>query len=280
LFLQLSRGVGEFKHKSSHRNSIRCITGAPAYIPEMVQPQPSVMAELHDFNGASRVLVDSKSCPRQNKVSTSKELLHARSNVSGLPTQPRYHLINRSSSVKNPPTVKSRSSTSDFRHQLVGSVERSASTKMGSVSANSSLSDKMSLLRQPRNYQNQNRIRALNRRHKIMNSKGEIDLLSKEKAHDQPDFSLGRDPKAMFDNALVRQNQLCGPEQPNQNMLEQLWSSTCSSTSSGSIDDFQTSSSSDTSDNSNLSSLGVIAKDQWKMTFRKVFARTCAYVFY
>ncbi|GJN22862.1 hypothetical protein PR202_gb10464 [Eleusine coracana subsp. coracana] len=48
------------------------------------------------------------------------------------------------------------------------------------------------------------------------------------------------------------------------------------STSGDSIDDFQVSSSSVTSDNSNLSSLGVIAKDQWKMTFKKVYCPLAA----
>jgi hypothetical protein len=134
------------------------------------------MAELHDFDGASRVLVDSMSCSRQNKISTSKELLHARSNVSELPAHPRYSLISRSNSVKNPPTVKS---CSDFWHQLFASAEISASTKMGSASANSSLSEKMSLLRQPQNgntYKSRSGISALNRRHKIMNSKAEINM--------------------------------------------------------------------------------------------------------
>jgi hypothetical protein len=79
----------EFKHKSSHRNSERCISGAQTIIPEIAEPQPSVMVELLDFDGASRVLVDSMSCLRHNKISIIKELLHERSNVSGLPAHPR-----------------------------------------------------------------------------------------------------------------------------------------------------------------------------------------------
>jgi hypothetical protein len=146
------------------------------------------MVELHDFDGASRVLVDSMSCLRHNKISIIKELLHERSNVSGLPAHPRYRLISSCNSVKNPSTVKS---CSNIKHQLVGSFERSASTKMGSASANSSLSEKMSLLRRPQNggtYQSRSRISALNRRHKIVNSKAEIHMLSKEKVHEQSNW--------------------------------------------------------------------------------------------
>jgi hypothetical protein len=270
LFLQISWCIGEFKHKSSHRNSERCISGAHKIIPEIAEPQPSVMAELHDFDGASRVLVDSMSCLRHNKISISKELLHERSNVSGLLAHPRYRLISSCNSVKNPPTVKSCSS---IKHQLVGSAERSASTKMGSASANSSLSEKMPLLRQPQNggtYQSRSRISALNQRHKIVNSKEEINMLSKEKVHEQSDFSLGIHSTAILNNALVRQNQLCSSEPLNQQTPEVLWSCTCSSTCSDNIDDFHVSSSCDTSDNSTFSSLGVIAKDEWKMAFKKV----------
>ncbi|GJM97071.1 hypothetical protein PR202_ga13969 [Eleusine coracana subsp. coracana] len=264
-------------------SDFRCSTGSTSQddsrnVPEIAQPRPSVMAELHDFDGTSGGLIDSLSRSRHNGISTSKELLHVRSNVSGLHTQPRYHIINQSNSVKNPPTEKSCANMSDFRHQLVRNAERSASAKMGSASANSSLSEKMSLLRELQNcgnYQSRNRISALNRRHKIVNAK-EINLLSKEKVHDQPDFSLGRQSKAMLDNAFVRQNQLCFSESLNQKTLEQSWSSTCSSTSGDSIDDLQVSSSSVASDNSNLSSLGVIAKDQWKMTFKKVYCPLAA----
>jgi hypothetical protein len=139
---------------------------------------------------------------RHNKISIIKELLHERSNDSGLPAHPRYRLINSCNSVKNPLTVKSCSS---IKHQLVGSAERSASTKMGSASANSSRSEKMSLLRQPQNggtYQSRSRI-ALNRRHKIVNSKAEINVLSKEKVHEQSDFSQGIHSTTMLNNALV-----------------------------------------------------------------------------
>jgi hypothetical protein len=157
--------------KSSYRNSESCISGAPTNIPEIIKPQPFVMTELHDFDGASYVLVDSMSCSRQNKISTSKELLHARSNVSELPAHTRYRLISRCNSVKNPTTVNSCSSTSDFWHQLFANAEISASTKMGSASSNSSLSVKISLLCQPQNgntYQSRSRVTALNRRHKVV----------------------------------------------------------------------------------------------------------------
>ncbi|TVU44383.1 hypothetical protein EJB05_03820, partial [Eragrostis curvula] len=266
----LSRDVGELKHKSAYRNS--CLPGAQTNVTGTCHLRPSVMAELHDFDGASGIHVDSMSGPRKNKISTSKELLQARSTVSGLPTQLKYCLTNRSNSAKNPPTGKSCSNTSDFRHQLVRNAERS-------VSANISLSEKMSLLHRQQdggNHQSRNRISALNRRHRIVNSRGENDLSSKEKVHGQPEFSLGRYSQALFDNGLVRQNQRCCSEALNQKTFEQLWSSTCSSTSGDSIDDFQISSSSDTSDNSNLSSLGVIAKDQWKMTFKKVYCPLAA----
>lgn len=232
-------------------------------------------------HGSSAVLVDSQKASWQKHNRTNKiELCHARRTVSGLPIQPKYYPNNASSNLKNPPTVKSCNDMSDFSYQLVRSAERSASTKMGLASANCSLSEKMSLLRKPRhgdNHRNQNRISVLNRRHKIVNCRGAIDLLNTEMVHDQLDSSLGTHSQALLNNALVREKQLCCSDLLNQKVSEELWSRTYSESekiicfSSGdSIDGFQVSSSSDTSDSSNLSSLGVVPNDQWKMTFKKV----------
>ncbi|XP_062214156.1 uncharacterized protein LOC133915139 isoform X2 [Phragmites australis] len=291
LLLQLSWDVGEYKHKSSHRSSIRCLPDAQRNVTENSHLQPSVIAELNGCDWASGFLADSQktsiSWPRENKISTKNELCHASSTVPGLPIRPKYHLNNPNNNVKNPPTVKSCSNMNNFSYQLVKRGERSASTKMGSTSANCSLSEKMSLLRQPRNggnHQNQNRISALNRRCKIVNSVGAINQLSIEKVHDQPGSSLGKHSQALFNNALVRQNQLCRSEQLNQKAPEQSWSSTYSESekvgcfsSADSINDLHVSSSSDTSDNSNLSSLGVVANDQW-MTFKKVYCPLVAHL--
>ncbi|XP_062212840.1 uncharacterized protein LOC133913650 [Phragmites australis] len=281
--------VGEFKHKSSHRSSIRCLPDAQRNVTEISHMQSSVIVEINGCDAPSGVLADSQkiSIPwtRENKISTNNDLCHASSTDSGLPIRPKYHLFNSSNNVKNPPAVKSCSNMNRFSYQLVKRAERSASTKMGSTSPNCSLSEKMSLLHQPRNggnHQNQNRISALNRRHKIVNPREAINLLSIERVHDQPDSSLGRHSQAMFDNALVRQNQLCCSEQLNQKTPEQLWSSVSSEcekavcfSSGDSVDDLQVSSSSDTSDNSNLSSLGF-ANDQWKMTFKKIYCPLAA----
>jgi hypothetical protein len=154
---------------------------------------------------------------------------------------------------------------------------------MGLTSTNCSLSGKMSLLRQPwhgDNHQNQNRISALNRRHKIVSPIGATDLLNKDKVHEHLNSSLERHSQALLNNALIREKQLCCLDVLNQKGPEQTWSSTYSESekilcfsSSDSIDDLQVSSSSDTSESSNLSSLGVIASDQWNATFKKVCTR-------
>ncbi|PAN44291.1 hypothetical protein PAHAL_9G032400 [Panicum hallii] len=280
----LSLDIGEFKHKSSYGGSARRLQ-SEINVTETSHMQPSVMAELDGFDAAGAVVADSQKTsipwPRENKTSSNIELCHVGSMVSGLPIRHKYCLNNPSSSLKNPPTVKSCSHMSDFSNQLVRSAERSASAKMGLTSANSSLSEKMSLLRQPRyggNHQNQNRISALNRRHKIVNSRGANDLLNTEKFHDRLDSSLGRHSQVLLNNALVREKQLCCSDLLNQKATEELWSSAYSESekivcffSGDSIDDLQVSSSSDTSDSSNLSSLGVVANDQWKMTFKKVY---------
>ncbi|RCV40215.1 hypothetical protein SETIT_9G034600v2 [Setaria italica] len=278
----LSSDIGEFKHKSSYGSSRRCHP-SERNITETSHVQPSVMTELDGFHSSGAVLVDSTFIPRlrENKTSSNIELCHTSSTVSGLSIRPKYYLNNPSSNLKNPPTVKSCSDMSDFSHQLVRSVKRSASTKMGLTSANSSLSEKMSLLRQPRyggNHQDQNCISTLNRRHKIVNPRGVNDLLNTEEVHDQLDYSLGGYSQALLNNALVREKQMYCSTVLNQKATEELWSPADSESekivcfSSGdSIDDLQVSSSSDTSDSSNLSSLGAVANNQWKMTFKKVY---------
>ena len=290
VLIQLSSDIGEFKHKSSYGGSARCFP-SEINVTETSHVQPLVMAEWDGFDAAGAVLVDSQKTsipwPRENKTPSNIESCHVSSMVSGLPIQHKYCLNNLTSSLKNPPTVKSCSDMSDFSYQLVRSAERSASTKMDLTSANSSLSEKMSLLHQPRyggNHQNQKRISALNRRHKVVNSRGTNDLLNTEKFHDQPDSSLGKHSQVLLNNALVREKQLCCSDLLNQKATEELWSPAYSESekivcfSSGdSIDDLQVSSSSDTSDSSNLSSLGVVANDQWKMTFKKVYTEIYHY---
>ncbi|OEL18991.1 hypothetical protein BAE44_0019992, partial [Dichanthelium oligosanthes] len=277
----LSSDIGKFKHKSSY--GIRCFS-SESDITETSHVQPSVIAELDGFDAAGAVIVDSQKTsipwPRENKTSSNIESCHASSTVSGMHIRPKYYLNNPTSNLKNPPTLKSCSDMSDLSYQLVKSAERSASAKMGLTSANFSLSEKMSLLRQPQhggNRQN-HRISALNRRHKIVNSRGAIDLLNTEKVDDQLDSSLGRHSQALLNNALVREKQLCCSDVLNQKATEELWNPAYSESekivcfSSGdSIDDLHVSSSSDTSDSSNLSSLGLVANDQWKMTFKKIY---------
>ncbi|KAL6636641.1 hypothetical protein ACP70R_024213 [Stipagrostis hirtigluma subsp. patula] len=275
----LSCDVAEFKRKSSQRSSMSGLPSAQRNVIETSKLQPS--------DSSNGLVVDSHKTsvlrPRENKIFTKKDCVHASSNFSGFSTQPKYWLSNHGNNVKNPPTIKSCSNMSDFSYQLVRRVERSFSTRMGS-SAVCSLSDKMSLLRQRNggNHQNQSRISALNRRHKIENPRGAINLPN-ILGHDQPDSSLRRHSQALLTNALVRQNPLCCSELPNQKAPEQLWSSMYSESekavcfsSCDSIDDLQVSTSSDTSENSNLSSLGAVADDQWKMTFKKVYCPLAA----
>ncbi|XP_021306549.1 uncharacterized protein LOC8057371 isoform X3 [Sorghum bicolor] len=261
LLIQLSLDIKDFKHKSSHRSSVRCLPSAQRNETEISHMQPVARGAQVD------------------KTFNDKGLCHASRTVSGMPIRPQYYLSSPNNNFKNPPTVKSCSEMSDFSYQLVRCAKRSASPKMGLTSTNCSLSEKMSLLRQPRhgdNHQNQNRISALNRRHKIVNPRGATDLLNKDKVHEQLNSSLERHSQALLNNALIREKQLCCSDMVNQKAPEQLWSSTYSESekilcfsSSDSNDDLQVSSSSDTSDSSNLSSLGVIASDQWNMTFKK-----------
>ncbi|CAL4936758.1 unnamed protein product [Urochloa decumbens] len=270
----LSSDTGEFKHKSSYGSSRRCLP-LERNITETSHVQHLVMAELDSFVDATSI-----PRPRENQTSSKVELRHASRTVSRLPIQPKYYLNNPSSNLKNHPTVKSSSDVSDFSYELVRSAKRSTSTKTALTSANSSLSEKMSLLRQPRygdNQHNQNRISVLNRRHRIVNPRRANDPLKTE-VHDQLDCSLGRHSQALLNNALIREKQQYCSDVPNQKATEELWSPAYSESekivcfSSGdSIDDLQVSSSSDTSDSSNLSSLDVVANNQWKMTFKKVY---------
>ncbi|KAJ1292969.1 hypothetical protein BS78_01G031800 [Paspalum vaginatum] len=269
----LSSDIGEFKHKTSHRNSIPCRPSARRNVTEIMYMQPVAMAESSISVSASEVQVD--------KTCNDKGFCHASSSVSGLHIRPKYYLGNPSNNLKNPSNVKSCGDTNDFSYRLVRSAKRSASSKMGLTSTNYSLSEKMSMLRQPRHgdsHYKQNHISALNQRYRIVDCRGSTDMLSKDEVHDQLDSSLGRHSQALLNNALVREKQLCCSDLLNQKEPEQLWSPAYSESekivcfSSGdSIDDLQVSSSSDTSDSSSLSSLGVIANDQWNMTFKKAY---------
>jgi hypothetical protein len=269
LLIQLSLYVEEFKHKSSHRSSVRCLPSAQGNVTEISRMQPV----------ARKVQVD--------MTFNDKGLCRASRTVSGMRIQPKYYISSPNNNLKNSPTVKSYSGMSDFNYQLVRSAKRSALPKMGLTSTNCSLSEKMSFLRQPRhgdNHQNQNRISALNRRNKIVNPRGAAHLLSKDKVHEHLNSSLERHSQALLSNALIREKQLCCSDILNQKEPEQLWSSAYSESekmlwfSSGdSIDDLQVSSSSDTSDSFNLSSLGVIDGDEWNTTFKRVCTRIYDY---
>ncbi|WVZ61063.1 hypothetical protein U9M48_010991 [Paspalum notatum var. saurae] len=268
----LSSDTGEFKRKTSHRNSLACRPSARRNVTETIHMQPLVMAESSGSVSASGVQVD--------KTCNDKGLCHASSTVSGLHFRPKYCLGNPSNNLKNPSTVKSCGDMNDFSHQLVRSAKSSASTKMGLTSTNCSLSEKMSMLRQPRHgdsHHNQNHISALNRRYRIADCRASTDVLSKDEVRDQLDSSLGRHSQALLNNALVREKQLCCSDLFNQKEPEQPWSPAYSESekilcfSSDSIDDLKVSSSSDTSDSSNFSSLGVVANDQWNMTFKKAY---------
>uniref|UniRef100_A0ACD5WC01 Uncharacterized protein n=1 Tax=Avena sativa TaxID=4498 RepID=A0ACD5WC01_AVESA len=174
---------------------------------------------------------------------------------------------------------KRSSGMNNFSYQLARSAGRPESTKMGPLSAKCSLSGKMSHLRQPRHCRsdrNQNCIVAVNQRHRIKRSGGAVGTLRKEEIHKQSGSSTGRHWQTLLDNALIRRRS----QPPNEESSEHLWSCTNSESdkavcfsSSGSIDDFQVSfpsDTSDTSDSSKFSSLGRVANDQWRMSFKKV----------
>jgi hypothetical protein len=154
---------------------------------------------------------------------------------------------------------------------------------MGPLSAKRSLSGKMSQLRPLRHghsNKNQNYIGTANQRYKVTRSGGAT--LRKEEIHKQSDSSSeGRHWQTLLDNALLRRMS----QTANEESSEQPWSCTNSESdkavclsSSGSMDDFHVcfpSDTSDTSDSSKFSSLGRVANDQWRMSFKKVLYRTC-----
>uniref|UniRef100_A0ACD5X5U5 Uncharacterized protein n=1 Tax=Avena sativa TaxID=4498 RepID=A0ACD5X5U5_AVESA len=174
---------------------------------------------------------------------------------------------------------KGSSGMHSFSYQLATSAGTPDCTKMGPLSAKRSLSGKMSHLRQPRHdrsNRNQNCIVAINQRHRVKRSGGAASTLRKEEIHKHSDSSTRRHWQTLLDNALIRRRS----QPPNEESSEQLWSCANSESdkavcfsSSGSIDDFQVSfpsDTSDTSDSSKFSSLGRVANDQWRMSFKKV----------
>ncbi|KAK1642825.1 hypothetical protein QYE76_060630 [Lolium multiflorum] len=175
---------------------------------------------------------------------------------------------------------KRSNGTDSFSHQLATSAGRPECTKMGPLSAKRSLSGKMSQLRPLRHghsNKNQNYIGAANQRYKVTRSGGAVNTLRKEDIHKQSDSSSeGRHWQTLLDNALLRRMS----QTANEESSEQPWSCTNSESdkavclsSSGSMDDFHVcfpSDTSDTSDSSKFSSLGRVANDQWRMSFKKV----------
>ncbi|XP_047071950.1 uncharacterized protein LOC124680984 [Lolium rigidum] len=174
---------------------------------------------------------------------------------------------------------KRSSGTNSFSHQLAISAGRSECTKMGPLSVKRSLPGKMSQLSPPwrgHNNRNQNYIGAVNQRRKVTRSGGAVNTLRKEEIHKQSDSSEGRHWQTLLDNALLRRRS----QTANEESSEQPWSCTNSESdkavclsSSGSMDDFHVcfpSDTSDTSDSSKFSSLGRVANDQWRMSFKKV----------
>jgi hypothetical protein len=158
---------------------------------------------------------------------------------------------------------------------------------MGPLSAKFFISRKMSHLDQPRHgrrNKNQNYIAVVNQ-HKVTRSGAAVNTLRKEENHRLSDSSTGRHWQILLENALLRKRS----QPPKEESSEQLWSCTNSESdkavcfsSSGSIDDFQVSfpsDTSDTSDSSKFSSLGRVASDQWRMSFKKVFYRSCYYYY-
>jgi hypothetical protein len=135
--------------------------------------------------------------------------------------------------------------------------------------------------RHGRSNKNQNYIGVVNQRRKVTRSGAADNTLRKEEIHRHSDSSTGRHWQTLLDNALLRRRSQLLKEE----LSEQQWSCTNSESdkavyfsSSGSINDFQVSFPSDTSetsDSSKFSSLGRVANDQWKMSFKKVFYRSC-----
>lgn len=196
-----------------------------------------------------------------------------------LPYRPKFRLRQDSNNTKQAPTLNKSSGMNSFSYQLARSAGRSECTKMGPLSGKCSLSEKMSQLRQlrhGRSNKNKNYFGAVNQKHKVTRSGGTVTTLRKDEIHKQSDSSTGRHWQTLLDNALLRRRS----QPPCEESSEQLWSCTNSESdkavcfsSSGSIDDFHVSFSSDTSDTSDcskFSSLGRVANDQWRMSFKKV----------
>uniref|UniRef100_A0A453M994 DUF4378 domain-containing protein n=1 Tax=Aegilops tauschii subsp. strangulata TaxID=200361 RepID=A0A453M994_AEGTS len=280
----LHSDLWEYKRKRSLRNEIEshhCLS--------------SFMSESRNHGAETEMPIASEkpsfSWPTEKQVPSNNNFLPATSTVSdyGLAYRPKSHLGRGSNKANQTPTPKESSGMCSFSYQLARSAGRSDSMKMGRTSAKCSLAETMSMLRQRRfgrSYQNQNRIGALNRRHKHTQSGGAINMVKKEETYNQSDLSTGRHWQTLLDNALVRRRL-----QPlNAETSEQLWSCTNSESdkaicfsSGGSIDGLQVSFSSDTSDtsdNSNLSSLGTVANDQWRMSFKKVHCPLAARINY
>ncbi|KAF0911008.1 hypothetical protein E2562_005396 [Oryza meyeriana var. granulata] len=273
----------EFKHKMSSGNSTKC--SASEQLKNGMGSchlQPSVMAELMDFDAARAETFFS--CSRRNKFSNNRKLFHGSSTTSsyGSPCQPMFHLSKYSTNPKHPPPLKNSGQMSNFSYRLVRSAESPKSAKY-------SLSEKMSLLLKPpygSSHQNGNFIvGASKRRHNISHFGGAISMLLKDEVHKQPVSSEGRHWQTLLDNALVRQNKLYCLEPCNEESTEQSWSSTNSESekavcfsSSGSIDDLQASVSTDTSDSSDhsMSSLCISVNDRWKMALKKVHCTLAA----
>uniref|UniRef100_A0A0E0KKS7 DUF4378 domain-containing protein n=1 Tax=Oryza punctata TaxID=4537 RepID=A0A0E0KKS7_ORYPU len=273
----------EFNHRKSSGNSTRCSAG------EQLKNgmgschlQPSVMAELMDFDAAKAETSFSSS--RRSKFSKNRKLLHGSSTTSsyGSPCQPTFNLSKHSTNPKHPPPLKNSGKMSTFSYQLVRSAESRKSAKY-------SLSEKMSqLLKPPYSSSHQNGnfiIGALKRRHNIAHFGGAINKLLKNEVHKQLTPSEGRYWQTLLDNALIRPNKLYRSEPHNEESTEQSWSSTNSESekavcfsSSGSIDDLHASVSTDTSDSSDhsMSSLCLSVNDRWKMTFKKVHCALAA----
>ncbi|VAI24135.1 unnamed protein product [Triticum turgidum subsp. durum] len=277
----------EYKRKRSSGNATKCLPNHHSL--------SSMMSESRNHSAATEMPAASEkpsfSWPTEKQVPDNKKLFPATSTVSdnGSPYRPKFHLDRGRNNAKQTPTPKESSGMCSFSYQLARGAGRSDSMKMGPTSAKCSLAETMSMLRQRRfgrSYQNQNRIGALNRRHKNTQSGGAINMVKKEETYNQSDLSTGRHWQTLLDNALVR-----GRLQPlNEESPEQLWSCTNSESdkaicfsSGGSIDGLQVSFSSDTSDtsdNSNLSSLGTVSNDQWRMSFKKVHCPLAARINY
>ncbi|XP_044985710.1 uncharacterized protein LOC123453019 [Hordeum vulgare subsp. vulgare] len=281
----------EHKHKRSSSNATKCLLSEPLRNEiEIHHSLSSVMSESRNHSTATEK--PSFSWSTEKRVPSNKKFLPATSTASdyGLHYCHKLHHGRGSNNAKETPTPKESSDTCSFSYQLARGAGRSDSMNMGPASGRCSLAETMSMLRQRqfgRSHQNQNCISALNRRHRITQSEGAINIVKKEETYNQSDLSTGRHWQTLLDNALVRKR----AQPPNEESSEQLWScansesdkAICCFSSGGSIDGLQVSFSSDTSDtsdNSNLSSLGATPNDQWRMSFKKVHCPLAARINY